>query len=413
MEQESPVWNSQRSGTKERIIDAAFSFYKEFVFEKVSLSRIAAKVGISKPAIFKHFSSKDSLMEAMDERVFSHLTLVLQDMEQLLEEGRLGEALSRMIGHLALNREETFYLFSTLPGITIDSIFMRLRTRGISLFNNIFESDGSVKDRNLYYLTVFTSSTFLYFLLLWFSSPGALQEHDDGFPATFIGKFNTLVQDGLCDLERIEDFEAVESACEAGMKAAKPLNRAFEALVSVIRKKGAQGVTVEGIASELGLAKSSLYSSFKNKDEMLRTLVGEELANFYEVIQENVGGLSSHGDRIYAIMRTSMLYFIARPGILSIFKGIVLSGQHPSLGGGGGCQQLDWLVGVPLVPSLPDVGIEGFDQKMLLSWFFSLPAMLYMHCRVHRWEDDDMLLAVRKMYDFLVCGINGWKTLAA
>lgn len=403
MEQESSVRNSSRPGTRERIVEAAFSFYGNFVFEKVSLSRIADKVGISKPAIFKHFKTKDALLEEMDERVFSHLTTVLQEMDSLLREGRLGDALSLIIGQLARNREETFYLFSTLPGITIDSVLMRLRTRGVSLFDDIFNPDGSVRDKDRYLLTVFASSTFLYFLLLWFSSPSGSQ----GNASVFIGKFNAFILGGIPSLGSLPDLSAFEAACDRGMSAVRAPNRAFTALVSVIAKKGIQGVTVESIAGELGLAKSSLYSSFKSKDDMLRRLINEELSNLYASVQESITGLESCGGRVYAIMRTSMLYFIARPGILSIFKGIVLSGQHPSLGGGDGCQELARLSELTLVPSVPDLGIEGFNHKMLLSWFFSLPAMLYLHCQGQGWGKEEMLPAVRKLYVFLSSGLKG------
>ncbi len=404
MEQESSVRNSSRPGTRERIVEAAFSFYGDFVFEKVSLSRIADRVGISKPAIFKHFKTKDALLEEMDERVFSHLTTVLQDMDPLLRDGRLGDALSLIIGQLARNREETFYLFSTLPGITIDSVLMRLRTRGVSLLDDIFNPDGSVKDKDRYLLTVFASSTFLYFLLLWFSSS---EGRGSGDASPFIGKFNAFIQEGLRDLGGLPDGGGLEAACDRGMSAAQPVNRAFSALVSVIGKKGIQGVTVEAIAGELGRAKSSLYSSFKSKDDMLRSLINEELSNLYATVLESIRGLDECGERVYAIMRTSMLYFIARPGILSIFKGIVLSGGHPSLGGSSCCSGLDELMRLPLVPSLPDVGIVGFDQKMLLSWFFSLPAMLYLHCQGQGWKSGEMLSAVRDLYGFLSSGMFG------
>lgn len=193
MEKERPVRDSSRSGTRERIVEAAFSFYSDFLFEKVSLSKIAARVGISKPAIFKHFSSKDALLEEMDERVFSHLTLVMREMESPLRAGRLGDALSLIIGHLARNREETFYIISTLPGIKIDSVLMRLRERGVGLFDDVFAHDGSVRDKDRYLLTVFTSSTFLYFLLLWFSSS---KGDECGDSSLFVEKLNAFIQGG-------------------------------------------------------------------------------------------------------------------------------------------------------------------------------------------------------------------------
>ncbi len=415
MEAETQATRIPKSGTRERILEAAFSFYRDYVFENVSLSKIASRVGISKAAIFKHFKTKDALIAAMDERAFSHLASVLQETQALFREGKRRDALALIISHLAGNREETFYLVSTVPRLTVDTIIIQLRGWGVSLFDNIFEQDGSLKDENLYYITVFTASTFLCFLMFWFSSAaGAAPAGSGESIAVFTEKFNRLIQDGLGCLEDIADFEALESRCDEGMAAVKPLNRAFTALVAVIERNGIPGVTVEAIAGELGLAKSSLYSSFKSKEDMMRKLIEEELTNLYGSVLCNVRAFSSCGERVYILMRTSLCYFLDRPGIISIFQSLVLSGRSHVLGEklhagrSDFCQPLEEIVKLDFVPSLPDVGISGFDRKMLLAWLFSLPTMLYMHCRIHRLGRNEMLCVVRRLYGFLNTGINGW-----
>ena len=410
-----------RSGTKERIIEAAFSFYSDFVFGDVSLSKIAAPVGISKPAIFKHFKTKDSLVAAMDNRVFSHLTGVLQEMELLFRAGKRGDALAHIIGYLAKNREETYYLVSTVPRITADAVFQQLRKRGVNLFDGIFNADGSVKDLGLYYLTVYASSTFLCFLMFWFSTADS-REPEAGAISCFTAKFNILFQDGLDGLAEIAAPAVIEERCLAGLSSAKAMNRAFAALAAVVEEKGLGGVTVEAIAGRLGLAKSSLYSSFRSKEEMLVVLIDEELANLYSAVLSCMEGLSCYGERIYALMRTSMHYFLIRPEIITIFQSIVLSGRNPD---GGleaerecGCDTASGRLQEAILerlsfPSLPDVGIGGFCGQMLLSWFFAVPAMLYLHCRVHGCSDEEMLQAVGMMYRFMEGGLSGFSSSGA
>ena len=56
--------------TKEKIIQTTFSLLKDEVFNRLSLSRIAKEVGISKTAIYRHFESKDALDAAIRDRVF-------------------------------------------------------------------------------------------------------------------------------------------------------------------------------------------------------------------------------------------------------------------------------------------------------------------------------------------------------
>lgn len=49
----------------EQILDAAYKLFAENGFEKTSLSMIAKEVGVTKPAIYYYFSSKEELMKEL------------------------------------------------------------------------------------------------------------------------------------------------------------------------------------------------------------------------------------------------------------------------------------------------------------------------------------------------------------
>ncbi|SFF31402.1 transcriptional regulator, TetR family [Paenibacillus algorifonticola] len=55
--------------TTNQIIEAAFELFAEHGIERTSLSMIAGKVGITKPSIYYHFSTKEELVS----RIYSHL----------------------------------------------------------------------------------------------------------------------------------------------------------------------------------------------------------------------------------------------------------------------------------------------------------------------------------------------------
>ncbi|PHF52812.1 TetR family transcriptional regulator [Bacillus toyonensis] len=57
--------------TSQNIVEASFKLMAEHGIEKMSLSMIAKEVGISKPAIYYHFSSKESLVDFLFEEIFS------------------------------------------------------------------------------------------------------------------------------------------------------------------------------------------------------------------------------------------------------------------------------------------------------------------------------------------------------
>lgn len=57
--------------TSQNIVEASFKLMEEHGIEKMSLSMIAKEVGISKPAIYYHFSSKEALVDFLFEEIFS------------------------------------------------------------------------------------------------------------------------------------------------------------------------------------------------------------------------------------------------------------------------------------------------------------------------------------------------------
>ena len=84
--------------TRDKIIDAAFSFYRKPVFTNISLSQIAQKVGISKAAIFKHFPRKESIRQAMNARMFDGIAEVVRRMLECYQNGKRIEAMSLAVG---------------------------------------------------------------------------------------------------------------------------------------------------------------------------------------------------------------------------------------------------------------------------------------------------------------------------
>ncbi|PFF06309.1 TetR family transcriptional regulator [Bacillus cereus] len=57
--------------TSQNIVEASFKLMAEHGIEKMSLSMIAKEIGISKTAIYYHFSSKEALVDFLFEEVFS------------------------------------------------------------------------------------------------------------------------------------------------------------------------------------------------------------------------------------------------------------------------------------------------------------------------------------------------------
>ncbi|MBO9524338.1 MAG: TetR/AcrR family transcriptional regulator [Nocardioidaceae bacterium] len=56
---------SPRSGTRDRILDAALALFAEKGYEATSMREIAEQLGITKPALYYHFDSKEDIVRAL------------------------------------------------------------------------------------------------------------------------------------------------------------------------------------------------------------------------------------------------------------------------------------------------------------------------------------------------------------
>lgn len=65
---------SKDNQTQQHIVEAAFSLFAKHGIEKTSLTMIASEVGITKPAIYYHFSSKDALLDYLFDQMFGDYT---------------------------------------------------------------------------------------------------------------------------------------------------------------------------------------------------------------------------------------------------------------------------------------------------------------------------------------------------
>ncbi|MCM3141003.1 MULTISPECIES: TetR/AcrR family transcriptional regulator [Brevibacillus] len=65
---------SKDNKTHQHIVDAAFQLFAEHGIEKTSLTMIATEVGITKPAIYYHFASKEALLDYLFDQLFGNYT---------------------------------------------------------------------------------------------------------------------------------------------------------------------------------------------------------------------------------------------------------------------------------------------------------------------------------------------------
>jgi len=78
--------------TKVEVIEAAFKAWGREFYLNTSLSQVARELGVSKPALYRHFCSKQALLDAMTGHFFDDFAdFIREGYEKALETGDSGE----------------------------------------------------------------------------------------------------------------------------------------------------------------------------------------------------------------------------------------------------------------------------------------------------------------------------------
>ena len=397
--------------TKEKILKAAFSFYREPLFREVSLSEIAERVGITKAAIFKHFKNKDALKAAMLNKMYGDVSVVLGEMQQKYNNFQSAEALPLVIKFVADNPEYSNYMLCSLEETTEDCFFFELKKYGITLLNGIYNDDGSIKNLHDYFRSVFVSTTMFVFTRikqLFQETTGVCVDSTN-----FSEKLSLLIAKGIrgndapISLLRMTE---IDSVCSESLSGLKKMDRVLLAIAKVISESGISSLTVDKVSKELGMAKSSLYTWFSNKNEMIKTLIKDEMSCLYSIMMANMKQMNCAGERLYAMLQTVISYLILRPELLDVCKWLHMSGVEFEEDTEREKEIIDFFRSQKILSELPDIGLgcngENFF-RFSAGWFFALPVMLLIHGRSHKFSREILQAAMKDMYFMVQFGMDG------
>lgn len=397
--------------TKERIVDAAFSFYRKSQFMEFSLSQLAKAVGITKAAIFKHFSSKEAILQAMQERMYNDIAEVFIAVQKSPGFKHERDMLLPLIVFVAEHREYLGYFLSCQPLEAERQFALAMHDRGVNIVDRMYNSNGSLLNPELYFRNMFIVITLLVFLL----ARDKILEHNyvDMFAVEpFAVMLTQLINEGLGEADPALDsgrMKELNSLCREAMAHMKSEDRIFTALAAVVAEKGLPGVTVERIANKLNMAKSSLYSYFSNKHEMMHSLVFGELKQLFAFLHENLKHARSCGENVYIFMRTIGEFFVRHPSVPYVSRWLGINTTEGTTDEEK--KHFEFMYGlikdVQFTHKVPEFGyIHVNDIHTIIGWFFSLPLVLQMHGRAHGYSTDTLLDAVSSLYQMVENGIG-------
>ncbi len=329
---------SAKKSTKDLILEAAFSFYLQPQFHDFSMSQLAEKVGISKPAIYRHFKSKDELVVQMRSSFFDVLAEKVKDIQYANFFDGTPTFKKQFAQLIIFFTENTQYINYFIRQHTQTNdfekiIYDELKARGVkNSIKTFFESRGFKTQlkrwSHIYFCAV---SVLLYIKIrqIYFEQNkktcSAEVFADNVIDFLYKGIVGTIGENERITKIPEERLQELDELCQLKPEDLPEEDKIFTAFAKVIKNYGMNGVTIEHIADELGMAKSSLYFYFENKNEMLLSLVNRELSFLTTACAENSVEARSFTEFIYITMKTETSYFVVRESIIAICSWLLQS----------------------------------------------------------------------------------------
>ncbi|MBO6176180.1 MAG: TetR/AcrR family transcriptional regulator [Treponema sp.] len=393
--------------TKEKILNVAFSLY-EMNFSDASLSRIAKKAGITKTAIYRHFRDKNSLEKEMFRIVYDSFYDVLKRFSDKIKEDKPSEAFALILEFIHKNTSfVSFYMLSAAEN-SQDNLIIEMKKRKLPIFNEILTSDGSINSLDFYVKTIFSTATIICMVSARKKCPEISLSDEDFYKAA-----GTLILNGLQNsISQITElrFAQLEQSVRDSIKDLDPPDRIIIALNSAIKKNGYKNVTLEEIARELGMAKSSLYTWFTNKNDLFSKIIYKELDMLLTAVIENQYCGQTMEERVFLIMSTSLEFLLSRPQLINVFQWLLLTenfGEKICTNPNFNMQQIieDFFKKNPVTKSVPELGFGTKNYEIITNWIFIMPVFTIFHGEKHGFTDDITRAALRETFKMIEQGL--------
>jgi AcrR family transcriptional regulator len=112
-------------------------------------------------------------------------------------------------------------------------------------------------------------------------------------------------------------FERIEGETAVSEDELPERNHILDAIATVVTEQGFEQATVEKIAERAGMSKSSLYFHFRNRAEMMASMLLPERARLIELVESRVARYADFGSRLYAFMVVTAGYAARSHSILT------------------------------------------------------------------------------------------------
>jgi AcrR family transcriptional regulator len=315
--------------TRADIIEAAFKAWGKDYYRSTSLSEVARELGVSKPALYRHFCNKQALLEAMYAWFLDDYAAKVQDGFQRAAATSPREAMTIVIRaimqYYACNAYSFIFSLVYVYGERrLGDSGALLARRGINMgiFGEIQKEIPASGGIPLVLATLIFAMAYFHRLG---PSERAMMEGtppEEVFPEGQIERDISLV---LCIISGGLGFQKKEvEALDYGLLEGKisgigrkiEENELLHSVAEAVAGAGPWGVSMEMVARVSGLSKSGLYAHFKNKEDMLARLFITEFDRIIDFAEESMGFSANPAERLYLSIFAICDYLRSRPDVL-------------------------------------------------------------------------------------------------
>ena len=98
-------------------------------------------------------------------------------------------------------------------------------------------------------------------------------------------------------------------------------------MVNIVKKHSFSGVTIENLAEEAGIAKSSLYTWYKNKDDLLQKVIFANFVELKELLENSFNLVEKPVEKSYVILKAEMDWLLENISVLPVVTWLNFSGN--------------------------------------------------------------------------------------
>jgi len=412
--------------TKKDIIKAAYKVWGRDFYQNTSLSHVAHELKVCKPALYRHFLNKNALLEAMTRHFFDDFAGFIQtNYEKALKIEDKNKSVFILIQSITEYYARNVYLFIFSMTILIDpkldsfNMLEELCIRGIDMdfFNASIQKEYNLEPPMMRLLF----ATLTFYMANFHNMGDSLKNPpDETSISKIIHVIDEIIEKGLgytsTEID-VLDYEKLENNVMGKLNNIDddPL---LKAVAGVVAEAGPWDASMEKVAKRSGLSKSSLYSHFKNKQDMMRQLFVTELMRIIDFAKSQIKQSEVPQEQLYLGIFSIVEYLRSKPDILVALDWIRNRKLNLNPSGHRHKAPVIGFLNLFEVIDIKPLQNEGSPFREVPAWenenVIITPWILFLIVKTLMEKKPDHVLGVpnsniRSLYRFITLGIGGFR----